>query len=167
MCEQGVRDLLKEVLPLRFGVGYGHVSYGEDARSGTKPLDVIIYDRLNYGPAYAEGDFVVIPPQAALALIEVKARLTKGAFERAFRDQIADAFVCVGELPEDWSRLQKQSVKDCPGFVIGFCRTPNSVWDYDQSEVTGPLVGYLDVAADRSRIKVAHWREHPRHGFAY
>jgi hypothetical protein len=168
MCEQGVRDLLKHVLADRFGVGYGHVSYGDDIPAGTKPLDVIIYDKLNYGPVYSEGDFVVVPPEATLALIEVKATLNKAAFEKAYREQIGDAFVRIGMLPDNWSRLRKRGVPDCPGFVLGFSDAPDKVREYAPRRISGPLVGYLDVAADWSRIKLTQqWREHREHGFAY
>lgn len=167
MCEQGVRDLLKDVLPARFGVGYGHISYGDDIPSGTKPLDVIIYDRLNYGPVYSEGDFVVVPPEATLALIEVKATLNKTAFERAYKQQIADAFVRIGMLPDNWSRLRNRAVPDCPGFVLGFSGAPEEVREYDARRISGPLVGCVDVERDWSRIKLSEWRSHETHGFAY
>lgn len=150
LCEAWVRDLLQECLPARFGVGYGHISWGGPIE-GTKPLDVIIYDALNYGAVYRQGDYVVVVPPAVLALIEVKAELTQSAFGTA-REQLRSAFETAGLLA---------SGADCPGFVMGISKTEDDIWRVNEQMLNGRLVGYVDVGANRSRVKRgAAWTEY-------
>jgi hypothetical protein len=156
LCEQSVRDLLRSVLPARFGVGYGHVAYGTDLGAGTKPLDVILYDALGYSPVYRDGEFVVVPPPAVLAVIEVKASLTMGEFRKALK-QIEDAF-----------GYDTDRTKPYPGFVLGFAGAPKKLWPGGTAGLADEQVmGYVEVAGDRGSIWRGAWRDHPTRGFAY
>ena len=94
--ERATRELFRRLLPRRFGVGFGLISWGHGPVEGSSPLDLIVYDDLNYGPTYSEGDFVVVPPVAVLAIVEVKSDLG-GQFTKA-KSQIVKAYEQVGEL---------------------------------------------------------------------
>jgi len=87
IAEVTVRALLRDVLPARFGVGTGFVFTGEQPldEHQTNPLDVLIYDALNYSPVFTEGDYVVIPIHALLAVIEVKTTLTSQKYQEAVK----------------------------------------------------------------------------------
>jgi hypothetical protein len=73
-CENALRSVLRDSLPARFGVATGLVYTGEIPPGvvQSKPLDVIIFDALHYAPIYRDGDFVVVPFDALLGVIEVK-----------------------------------------------------------------------------------------------
>lgn len=118
ICEQWFRSLLQDVLPLRFGLGWGHVSWGDEALEATSPLDVIIYDRHNHSPHFIEGSFVVVPPETLLAVVEVKAVVREGS-----RNLVKKACTqldklrrrLASRLPDDWGRGV-----EFPGFVLAF-----------------------------------------------
>jgi hypothetical protein len=73
-CENALRAVLRDSLPARFGVATGLVYTGQmpPGVMQSKPLDVIIFDALHYAPIYRDGDFVVVPFDALLGVIEVK-----------------------------------------------------------------------------------------------
>lgn len=68
--ENLLQNVLRKHLPERYHVATGFI-YG-----CTTQLDILIYDRLEYAPLFREGDLVVIPANAARAVIEVKTNLT-------------------------------------------------------------------------------------------
>jgi len=80
LCENAVRDFLRESLPQRFGVASGFVDFGQIPGLGpqSEPLDVLIYDALHYAPLYRDGTCVVVRPEALVSVLEVKAVLTAG-----------------------------------------------------------------------------------------
>jgi len=81
-CENALRSALRDSLPARFGVATGLVYTGEMPPGvvQSKPLDVIIFDALNYAPIYRDGDFVVVHFDALLGVIEVKEVLERKQF---------------------------------------------------------------------------------------
>jgi hypothetical protein len=75
--ESVIRRQLVNYLPARYSVGTGFVvspTDGDPIRS--KQIDVLIWDSHNYAPIFADGAFVIIPPQALRVAIEVKGNLT-------------------------------------------------------------------------------------------
>ena len=55
------------------------------------------------------------------------------------------------------------------GFLVGIGKTGARIWRHPEEELQGPLAGYVDLGANRSRIKRnTRWREYnDDNGFAY
>lgn len=169
--EQLVRNVLRDALPSRFGVGYGHIDYGTAGPEGTNPLDVIVFDELNYGAVYREGDFVVVPSDAVLAVIEVKATLDTTVFRTA-TEQLANALSRAELLPEGWPDMKEGDLTWGQGFILGFQCKEETTWDRlgsgPEQELTGLVRGYVSIAEDVSRTRHREWRSHSGgRGFAY
>ena len=75
----------------------------------SKPLDVIIFDALYYAPIYRDGDFVVVPFDALLGVIEVKEVLQ--------REQFAIACEQLNSVLEQESGPEELAPS---GYVLGF-----------------------------------------------
>lgn len=85
IAENVVRDVLRETLPLRYGVAKGKLTNPEGALS--RHLDVIIYDTLNYPTLFIdENRNQIIPIEGAYAVIEVKSSTSKSALTEAFEE---------------------------------------------------------------------------------
>lgn len=86
VAESLFRKWLKAFLPKRYGVSAGYlISQGADESIKAPHFDVIIYDKLNAPTLWIETDpdSRAIPVENALAVIEVKATLTKKAALKA------------------------------------------------------------------------------------
>ena len=79
--ESLVRDLLREHIPGRFAVSTGFVRWHDTIIS--QQLDVIIWDRSRIAPLLEDGEFVIVPPDAVVAVFEVKTTLTRKEFRKA------------------------------------------------------------------------------------
>jgi hypothetical protein len=90
-CEVLLADYLKRILPSRYAVDTGFVRGNPTERGVGKvdkivaspQVDILIHDSHLYSPIYRMGNLVVVVPDAVVAVIEVKKRLTSG--------QLADA----------------------------------------------------------------------------
>lgn len=84
--ESVLRSAIRRCAPTTTGVGRGFLVAPETA---SRQIDVLIWS--NREPAYfRDGDFVLIPPQFAQALIEVKASVTRPALEAALEALVAN-----------------------------------------------------------------------------
>lgn len=78
--ERLLADALRQSIPKKYEVGTGFVAFPADKNdSGTssiheisRQLDVIVFDSHEYAPIFRDGDFVVVPPRAVRAIVEVK-----------------------------------------------------------------------------------------------
>ena len=79
------RELLASLLPKKFEVSTGFVlsadKNGNEIKS--KQQDIIIWDSSEYAAIFRDNDFVIIPPEACRAIIEVKSTLTKETLKKA------------------------------------------------------------------------------------
>src|SRR4051812_16353188 len=74
--ESLTRSLLSNKIPKRFEVGTGFVlSIQGGERKISRQIDVLVWDSYNFTPIFREGEFVIIPPEACRAAIEVKGNL--------------------------------------------------------------------------------------------
>lgn len=77
--ESILRNLLSSTLPQKYEVSTGFIltadSEGKILKS--KQIDIIIWDSTNYAPIFRDGEFVIVPPEACLAVVEVKGKLTR------------------------------------------------------------------------------------------
>ncbi|WP_281649189.1 DUF6602 domain-containing protein [Parendozoicomonas sp. Alg238-R29] len=83
--ESLLRDLLASLLPKKFEVSTGFIlsadEHGNEIKS--KQQDIIIWDSSEYAAIFRDNDFVIIPPEACKAVIEVKSTLRKDTLKRA------------------------------------------------------------------------------------
>ena len=71
-----IREQIGTKVPRQFEVGTGFVlSVTGRGRVISKQIDVLVWDSQRHSPIFRDGDFVVIPPEACRAAIEVKGSL--------------------------------------------------------------------------------------------
>lgn len=75
LCEILLRDFLRQHLLPSMGVDKGYI-YGRVNRGGIEQhcpeVDILVHDVEKYRPVYRLGDFVIVQPEAVLAIIQVK-----------------------------------------------------------------------------------------------
>lgn len=88
-----LRDLLKNVIPKKFEVSTGFVvaATKEGKPIKSKQIDILIWDSTNYAPIFRDKDFVIVPPEACKAIIEVKGKLTREEFKSSLK--LTDCFM--------------------------------------------------------------------------
>ena len=83
--EKLLRDSLSSFLPKKFEVSTGFIfaidENGEEIKS--KQQDIIIWNSHEYSALFRDDDFVIVPPDACLAVIEVKSNLTNATLKKA------------------------------------------------------------------------------------
>ena len=83
--EELLRSLLKQLLPKKYEVSSGFIlsldENGNEIKS--KQQDIIIWDSNEYAAIFRDHDFVIVPPEACKAVIEVKSTLTSQTFKKA------------------------------------------------------------------------------------
>ena len=85
IAENVFRRILRETLPLRFGVTKGKVVSADGKLSCH--LDVIIYDAMNFPALFIDdNDNQILPIEGVYAVIEVKSNLTKSSLVEAFQE---------------------------------------------------------------------------------
>lgn len=79
------RNLLREILPKKYGVGKGKLINKTGGVS--RHLDVIIYDQINCPSLFAdEHENLILPIEGALVVIEIKTRTTSSVLREAFEN---------------------------------------------------------------------------------
>lgn len=75
--ENLVKGVLRNRLPRKYEVGTGFVltCRGKN-RVISRQIDILIWDSEDHSPLFRDGEFVVVPPEACLAAIEVKSTLS-------------------------------------------------------------------------------------------
>lgn len=83
--EELLRCLLKQLLPKKYEVSTGFILSldGNGNQIKSKQQDIIIWNSNDYAAIFRDGDFVIIPPEACRALIEVKSTLTNQVLRKA------------------------------------------------------------------------------------
>lgn len=89
--EQLIRNYLIKYLPKRFAVGRGYIKNPYN-KTCSKQVDIIIYDQLTHAPYFQDRDLVILPPEAVVAVIEMKSGTTKRE-TRKFGDQEVEVLV--------------------------------------------------------------------------
>ena len=95
-CEALVKEFLRRTLPRHVSVDSGFIrrvseadwsksssSLAPGAPIATPQLDIIVHDSIDYAPLFRSEDFVVVLPEAARAVIEVKKRLDWSKLDEA------------------------------------------------------------------------------------
>lgn len=101
--ESIIRSQLSESLQGRYKVSTGFVLSSDTNNCPliTKQQDIIIWDNIEYAPIFVDGDFVIVPPEACVASIEVKSTLSKKTLKESLAN--IDSFACFSHM-EDYSQ---------------------------------------------------------------
>jgi hypothetical protein len=70
-----LRGFLERILPSAVAVDSGFI-YGFEEVPTSKQLDIIIWHRAAHSLVYDTGQFVIVPPEAVIAVISVKSKMT-------------------------------------------------------------------------------------------
>jgi hypothetical protein len=85
IAENVFRKMLRETLPLRYGVARGKVINSKGKLTGH--LDVIIYDAMNYPALFIDDNHnQILPIEGVYVVIEVKSNTTKTSLAEAFQE---------------------------------------------------------------------------------
>lgn len=83
--EELLRSMLRQLLPKKYEVSTGFIltldEEGHEIKS--KQQDIIIWNSYEYAAIFRDDDFVIVPPEACRAVIEVKSTLTKQTMVKA------------------------------------------------------------------------------------
>ena len=93
--ESVVRQMLRRSLPPSVLVSRGFVVAGHAV---TSQIDILLH-RVDSPVIYRDGELVFLTPDAVVAIIEVKSRVTRGAFVKAVK-KIGDNIALVRESPK-------------------------------------------------------------------
>lgn len=75
--EELLRSTIRQLLPTRYQANTGFIE------NSPRQLDIIVWDAGRYSPLFKEGEVVIVPLEAARAIIEVKTTLDTGALDAA------------------------------------------------------------------------------------
>jgi len=125
--ESLVRGLLIDKIPQRFEVGTGFVMCMRGSkRIISRQIDILIWDAQEHSPVFRDGDFVIVPPEACRAAIEVKGNLDSKSLSEALENLDSLSEFNVGEdLPRDNS-IHRSVFAYERGKKVNF---PKSVWN--------------------------------------
>jgi hypothetical protein len=72
-----IREQIASYAPTKYKVGTGFivVEHPNGSKLMSKQIDILIWDSSKYSPIFSAGEFVIIPPEACRAAIEVKGHL--------------------------------------------------------------------------------------------
>lgn len=70
-----LRSFLSRILPSAVAVNSGFI-YGFEEVPTSKQLDIIIWHKAAHSPVYDAEQFVIVPPEAVIAVVSVKSKMT-------------------------------------------------------------------------------------------
>lgn len=95
LCEVMIRDLLRRCLTSKYSVDKGFI-FGRRMKDGTEvhspEIDVLVHDSHRYRPIYRLDDFVIVQPEAVIAIIQVKRTLTSLTLKKAIENLVDAKF---------------------------------------------------------------------------
>lgn len=149
--EELLRGLLKQLLPKKYEVSTGFIlsldENGNEIKS--KQQDIIIWDSNDYAAIFRDGDFVIVPPEACKAVIEVKSTLTNETLKKAM--YASDGIY-------DFVRTPYIQVLNISRYIFAYdssMRFPqsyfDSIYDYYENDVEGQLSTEQRIDFTRSR----------------
>lgn len=74
--ESLLRSFLTDILPQSLSIDTGFI-YGFDEYENSKQIDILIWNSHKYSPIYRTKEFVIVPPDSVVAVIEVKSKFNK------------------------------------------------------------------------------------------
>lgn len=91
LCEVLLRDFLRKYMLNGMSVDKGYF-FGRIDRDGESvhcpEIDILIHDERRFRPLFRMGDFVIVQPEAVLAMIQVKRTLSKGPLDKGIAQVI-------------------------------------------------------------------------------
>lgn len=149
--EELLRGLLKQLLPKKYEVSTGFIlsldENGNEIKS--KQQDIIIWDSNDYAAIFRDGDFVIVPPEACKAVVEVKSTLTNETLKKA---------IYASDGIYDFVRTPYIQVLNISRYIFAYdssMRFPqsyfDSIYDYYENDVEGQLSTEQRIDFTRSR----------------
>lgn len=124
--ESILRNLLSSTLPKKYEVSTGFIiaSNREGEILKSKQIDIIIWDSTNYAPIFRDGEFVIVPPEACSAIIEVKSKLDS--------KELHDSLLNIDSLM-DFCTTAFPSRNHIGKYIFAYdigkeCKFPDSLW---------------------------------------
>jgi Domain of unknown function (DUF6602) len=129
--EDALRAPVSDILPATLKAGTGFI-FDPETRRHSRQLDILVYDDSRGAPIYRRGDFVVVTPQLAISLSEVKKNL-----------RLADIRALVGTTVNSYFGQYKSDPPNCQRL---------SVFSYSSSsKVRKILDGVAEALSDHIR----------------
>lgn len=132
--EQLIRNYLIKYLPKRFAIGRGYIK-NPYTNTCSKQIDIVIYDQLNYAPYFLDRDLVVLPPEAVVAVIEIKSGTKKTElikFGNEEHEVLTDLFSAFKNI-EAAKNVRGRAIMPKMKLPFSFIIFTNSIWkDYQE-----------------------------------
>lgn len=125
--ENLLKSLLRNRMPKKYEVGTGFVmTRRATERVISRQIDILIWDAESHSPLFRDGDFVIVPPEACMAAIEVKSTLTAKTLREALQNlDSLSAF-----LPEHNAMQKKVLNRSIFAFELGEgLEFPAKIWN--------------------------------------
>jgi Domain of unknown function (DUF6602) len=117
--ESLLKTFLLQILPKSLAVDTGFV-YGFEQLPNSKQIDILIWDESKYSPIYRTSDFVIIPPESVVAVIEVKSNLGTNDIKTGLENLLSVVRLDV-EFREKWIDENKNPILPPIGkFLISY-----------------------------------------------
>ncbi len=157
--ESLLRAVLRNVLPKKWEVSTGFImSVDRDSNPvKSKQIDIIIWDSANKSPIFRDGEFVIVPPEACGAVIEVKGKLNHTELAKSLKnfDKIMD-----------FIKLEYQIHRNIRKYIFAYdisqqLRFPKSIWQTIAKTYTTS-----DQISFKERIEISGHHDLIEHGWS-
>lgn len=124
--ESILRQLIANVIPRKHEVSTGFILAADNLGNPikSKQIDILIWNSYDYAPVFRDGDFVIVPPEACKAIIEVKGRLTRDELKKSLRS--SDAIFEFARTPLSQNMKIKKYIFSFDSYRLHF---PGGVFD--------------------------------------
>lgn len=98
--ESLLRSFLSDILPKSLSIDTGFI-YGFDEYENSKQIDILIWNSHQYSPVYRTKEFVIVPPDSVVAIIEVKSNFNKEDLREGLKNLLSVAKLDI-QFREKW-----------------------------------------------------------------
>lgn len=117
--ESLLKSFLLQIIPKSLAVDTGFV-YGFEQLPNSKQIDILIWDESKYSPIYRTPDFVIVPPESVVAVIEVKSNLEDSDIKKGLSNLMSVVPLDI-EFREKWVDENKKPILPPIGkFLISY-----------------------------------------------
>lgn len=83
--ESILRKLIRNTIPKKFEVSTGFILASDEQGNPikSKQIDIIIWDSHEFSPVFQDEEFVIVPPEACRAVVEVKSTFNRKSMLKA------------------------------------------------------------------------------------
>lgn len=152
LAEHFLRDLIRDFIPQRYGIGTGFV-----VRKGgpsSLQIDVLVYDQLSSSPLYKDGELVVLTAGSAKVAIEVKSQLNSDEIPRAYTNiaSVKSIDPEVTGIVFGYDGVQADKFAEHVGNWAAEAQVPRSRWPDGVYHLGGAYFAIADPAPEDGRL---------------